>query len=464
MITRIEIDGFKTFSNFALDLAPFVVVLGPNASGKSNLFDAIHLLSNLASMDLRSAIGDLRGELHELFRHFGDGTRIAKIRLAVEVLVEPRVQDHWGVEVELKHTRIRYEVVIARRREDRGIERLVVEEEWAKPIAAKQDPWAPYGKKPSREFRARHLHYRGRQNDWLSTTNETTGATFDVHQDGNSGRKRKFPAQWAEATVLSSITTTEFPHLFALKQELQSWRLLQLDPGALRRTSPLGEDDSLKPDGSNLTAVLARIRADTATESRPQGDLATITAQLGSIIPGVTRIEVEEDSHTREYRAYLTMKDGQRFPTRVASDGTLRVLALLTLLSDPRRRGAVCFEEPENGIHPARLRRLVQDLGNLTTDPTINDEFAGEPLTQLLMNSHSPVVLSGLYQNKANAQILFADVIAVANPASPQLVDRHTRVRPILEREQGNLYRVPDIGTVSSFEVEQYLGTVEGGV
>ena len=50
MLTRIEIDGFKTFEGFSMDLAPFLSILGPNASGKSNLFDAIRFLSQLATM------------------------------------------------------------------------------------------------------------------------------------------------------------------------------------------------------------------------------------------------------------------------------------------------------------------------------------------------------------------------------------------------------------------------------
>ena len=56
MLTRIEIDGFKTFEGFGMNLGPFLVILGPNASGKSNLFDAIRLLSHLAGMDLRTAV------------------------------------------------------------------------------------------------------------------------------------------------------------------------------------------------------------------------------------------------------------------------------------------------------------------------------------------------------------------------------------------------------------------------
>lgn len=66
MLTRIEIDGFKTFERFSLDLEPIQVILGQNASGKSNLFDAIRWLSNLASSDVRSSVRDLRTALVEL--------------------------------------------------------------------------------------------------------------------------------------------------------------------------------------------------------------------------------------------------------------------------------------------------------------------------------------------------------------------------------------------------------------
>jgi energy-coupling factor transporter ATP-binding protein EcfA2 len=51
MITKIEIDGFKTFNNFKIELSPFVIIAGANGSGKSNLFDAILLLSRLAETD-----------------------------------------------------------------------------------------------------------------------------------------------------------------------------------------------------------------------------------------------------------------------------------------------------------------------------------------------------------------------------------------------------------------------------
>jgi AAA15 family ATPase/GTPase len=44
VITRIEIDGYKSFEDFTLDLPPFAVLVGANASGKSNLLEAVDLL------------------------------------------------------------------------------------------------------------------------------------------------------------------------------------------------------------------------------------------------------------------------------------------------------------------------------------------------------------------------------------------------------------------------------------
>src|SRR5437764_15417964 len=100
MLTKIEIDGFKTFKDFKVELAPFQVIVGPNGSGKSNLFDALHLLSGLADADLRTAFQSpetqsqkLRGDALELFTVLPDGQRANRIRIAVEMLVDRKVRD-----------------------------------------------------------------------------------------------------------------------------------------------------------------------------------------------------------------------------------------------------------------------------------------------------------------------------------------------------------------------------------
>ena len=112
MITRIEIDGFKTFENFELDLRPLTAVVGPNASGKSNLFDAIQLISALAEKDVRTAMKGLRGEPEEFFRQTMAGTTDT-LRLAIEVYLDSSGVDDFGKPFLIRAQRLRYELVLA---------------------------------------------------------------------------------------------------------------------------------------------------------------------------------------------------------------------------------------------------------------------------------------------------------------------------------------------------------------
>ncbi|MFT3757898.1 AAA family ATPase [Thauera sp.] len=464
MLTRLEINGFKTFEDLDISFSPFTVILGSNAAGKSNLFDAIKLLSNLATKDVNEALKDMRGEPLELFRQTTSQGRVKQIYLAAEVLVDPLVRDPWGSEVRLTHTRMRYEVTLERRELKNGLERVQVAKEAVYPVKSKDDQWAK-AHKPSKAFKDSYLKY-SRQNPWLTTETLLEGLSFSIHQDGKQGRNR--PASAAEATVLYSITNAEFPHLFALREEMRNWRLLQLDPALLRKPVPATASDVLDVDGANLAAVLARLKAETATSERPNGVLSDIAGELNNLIPGVLQLDAGLHDASREYRIELTMRDGLPYTSRVISDGTLRVLALLTLLNDPQHRGLICFEEPENGVHPGRVRQLVRRLNDMVSTPAdfAPDEGAAPPLCQLLLNSHSPVVLSALLEPDENGQplnpeILFADTATVSDPQRKEL-RRKTRLRPVVRPNspQASLFEDIPQGHVSTLEVNNVLGTV----
>ena len=454
MLTRIEIDGFKTFERFHLDLGPFLVILGPNACGKSNLFDAMRLLSTLTTLDLRSAVQQMRGEPYELFRRAGDGRAGQKMAFAVEVLLEPRVRDPWGAEVELRSTRLRYELTIELRQE-RGVERLFVTHEAVRPILKKDDHLDRLpGYEVSPRFLKTFAKYH-RRSPFLETDVSGPRPILEIHNDGVQGRNSHRPADAAEATVLSSITSAEYRHLYALREEMRSWCFLQLNPTVMRRASSTVAPEYLEADGNNLATVLARIRALTTTDDRPKGVIADIAADLASLIPSVKALEIKEDIPNREFYLEILQKDGIRFSSRVVSDGTLRVLALLTMLHDPRRRGLICLEEPENGVHPIRLKMLIARLEELSTDPASDQDATGEPLAQMLLNSHSPVVLSSLPLGR----VVFADMVTAIDPVTKQS-SRRTRLRFV---EDTLPLEPDDPNKVSSYEVHQILETVDQG-
>ncbi|WP_052711156.1 AAA family ATPase [Pseudofrankia sp. DC12] len=194
MLARIEIDGFKTFQDFSLDLTPFLVTVGQNASGKSNLFDAVRLLGKLAEGDLRTAFASVRGDPIDLFRRNADGSISRRIALAVEVLVDPEVIDPWGASANLTHTRFRYTVVIERRNDDDGSERLYVAGERAEPIGKSSDGAGSHiGSWLTPTFRDGHLRY-GRRNALLDSKVGAAGRqVFQVHNDGAGLRQDNSP-------------------------------------------------------------------------------------------------------------------------------------------------------------------------------------------------------------------------------------------------------------------------------
>ena len=79
-------------------------------------------------------------------------------------------------------------------------------------------------------------------------------------------------------------------------------------------------------------------------------------------------------------------------PRSALSDGTLRFLALSIIELDPDAQGLLCFEEPENGIHPERISSMLRLLENLTVDVE-NTVGPDNPLRQVIVNTHSPSVV-----------------------------------------------------------------------
>ncbi len=140
MITRIEINGFKTFEDFSMVYSPLVVVAGTNGSGKSNLFDAIRLLSGLAEKDLRTTFAEQRGSFLELFTQYSSTQIADQIQIAIELFLDGSVRDEFNKEESLGHRRLRYEIHIARKKDNKlGFEKLVVQHEALKPIKRGND-------------------------------------------------------------------------------------------------------------------------------------------------------------------------------------------------------------------------------------------------------------------------------------------------------------------------------------
>lgn len=410
MLTRLEVDGFKNLLDVDVSFGPFTCIAGENGVGKSNVFDAIELLSLLSDntlMDaaqlLRSTKDDRSGDPKDLFWNLGrDGD--GHIRIAAELVVPRTNDDDFGRTATAAITFLRYEVEIGYE-SPRGPERLgrlVLRAERLTHInrgdAAKHLSF-PH----SRAFRDQVVSGRRSGGPFISTDIEDGEAVINIHQDGGSrGRPRKALASRAPSTVVGTSTTSDDPTILAVRRELQSWRRLALEPSALRAVDRYVDPRSMTPDGRHLPAVLHRIAG--ADEYGRSQVFARVASRLSSLTGVDVRDLTVDVDDTRELLSIkVVTAGGTELPARSLSEGTLRFLALCVLLEDTDAGGLVCMEEPENGIHPANAPLMVDLVEDLAVDA--NQETGEDnPLRQVIINTHSPAVV----QLVGDQNLLFA--------------------------------------------------------
>ncbi len=387
MITKIEINGFKSFVNFKMEFSPLTVIAGTNASGKSNLFDALHLLSNAAKFgNLRRALSNkqLRGEISELFTQYTENRSAPLIEFAVEILVPRKIHDNLGREADIKTPRLRYELSISKRKNEIGFEELHIVSESLSSIAPDKDEWANKYMKNNKNL----WECKGKDGKQYIETSVVNGKTIiTIRKEGTSRKYAQIIAM--NRTILGSIRSADFPHIFAAQQEIASWNFMQLNPELLREPTNYDTNyggDTIGHSGENLAATLFRLY------NQDEYLLEQILMRLSSFLPGYTKLEVLDDKANRQFIFKLHNQDGKKFSSRVLSEGTLRLLALCVLLYDDKFQGLLCFEEPENGIHPYRIKAMAELLRLLATDFSEDDNL----LRQIIVNTHSPVLLRRL--------------------------------------------------------------------
>ena len=401
MLTRLEADGFKNLVEFSIDFGPCTCIAGPNGIGKSNVFDAIHFLSLLAdrsileaALHVRARTGDT-GRVEDLFLRGGRNT----FRLAAEMLVDREVRDDFARAGEATSTFLRYEIEVGRRtgrteRADPFVSDIELRSESLTHIRqgdAGRRLRFPHSKSGFRDRVVRNRRFA--RTGYISTEPGDGGPEILIHQDGGArGPGQRAPARTAPKTIVGTTNSIATPTILAARREMQKWRLLSLEPSAMRQPDQMRRDPPFVSDnGRHLASTLERL---TRTGGSPDDDddvAARISARLAELVP-VTGVDVQRDDVRELLTLSITEVGGQRFPASAVSDGTLRFLALAILAEDPKASGLLCIEEPENGVHPERLRAMARLVKDLAVDAD-DSPGAGNVMRQVIVATHSPYFL-----------------------------------------------------------------------
>jgi len=335
-IEELRVKNYRALKDLHLkNLTPLTVFLGPNGSGKSTIFDVFAFLSECFSIGLRKA-WDKRGRFKELRTRGNQGP----------------------IEIELKYREnetlslITYHLSI-----DENTKGPFVKEEWL--------TWrrsGPYGKP------FRFLDFK-------------SGKGVVISGDMPDKQDARIPEELDSPEMLAVNTLGQFakhPRVSALRRFIAGWYLSYLTADNARILAEAGPQERLSGTGDNLPNVIQYLK-----EQYPNR-LKEILRTLSKRIPRLQKVDADI---MPDGRLLLQIKDApfkEPILAKFASDGTLKMLAYLTVLYDPDPPQLVGIEEPENHLHPRLLQELAEECRSASSK------------TQLMVTTHSPFFVNGL--------------------------------------------------------------------
>lgn len=359
MLRRIKIQGYKSLVDLELNLEPLTVLVGPNASGKSNFLDALQLLSRVASSrTLKNAFEPpYRGRPLESFT-FGDK--------GIKSLLE-RESVSFSIEVDVQLSDV---VVDDINQRIQKIKRTVQED--------KQNLDNPVPRR-SQPVQERYLRYQIEiemrpQQGILRVADENLSALNDegqpkqnmmpflirvenqLHLQIEGQTQPLYFERYLDCSILSMPHyPPHHPHLVAMSKELANWLTFYLEPREqMRLPNPVKAVHDIGSMGEDLAAYLNTLHGTNKKQ------FESIEKSLTKMIPSITGIDV---SVNELGEVELDLREGEkRISARVISEGTLRILGLLALVGAEEPPVLIGFEEPENGIHPRRIQRIARFL------------------------------------------------------------------------------------------------------
>lgn len=401
MLTRVQISGFKNLNDVDLRFGPFTCIAGPNAAGKSNLFDALTFLSRLtqstlleAALSVRSGTSDIRN----IFFRVGD--EIAKtISFTADMILPQTGLDDLGQEANATISFVKYklEIEYVEGSQVSTLGNLKINFEGLDRLKITDAPKHLRFPHAANTWRKSALAGR-RTTPFISTIESPEGKIVRIHQDGSQGKPRSFLARNLPRTIISTANAAESPTALLAKKEMHSWRLLQLEPASMRAPDPFMTTPHIKDDGAHLPATLnslAHAESENLGSAEGESVIHRVTSRLRELLSDVRLVDIDRDEKRELFTLTLKNVEGTVLPANALSDGTLRFLALSIMENDPRSLGLICFEEPENGMHPERIPDMIQLLQNIACDveEPIGDD---NPLRQVIINTHSPLVVANV--------------------------------------------------------------------
>ncbi len=374
MITSLQLVDFKNFNQQTLRVGPFTLIVGTNASGKSNIRDAFRVLHGIGrGYTLAELIGGkygtggqvewgpIRGAPNEIGRlqQKEDGKRFAlEVKLSSEMIFR------YGGRTVTRSWPFRYLIKVENDIDNFGNFK-VIREELHRSMYNEIYTSHPSGSDPvCLQEDESHLQLRMEKGGDQRRYGDRISVRFTqpaLTQIREHRRVRRGHKDAADAVI----------------NILKIMRFLDLAPDRMRQPAFPGQN-ILGDGGENLPTVLRDICSDTDRKK----NLIDWTRELTPM--DVVDFDFPVDPVTGLVQLVIRETDETKLSSYSVSDGTLRFLAMLAALLDRSMKGLYFFEEIDSGIHPSRLQLLVDLIERQTERQDL----------QVIATTHSPELLS----------------------------------------------------------------------
>ncbi|HEY3789912.1 MAG TPA: AAA family ATPase [Urbifossiella sp.] len=394
-LRRVRIRGYKSISFCDVSLEPLTVLVGQNASGKSNFVDALAFLVDLIKMRAIEAV-DIRG-----------GWPVIQCRDRKKQSVEFEIEASLGGYQPTLEARYAFELSeVGRGRVTISKEALLLS--------------LPGGSvKCGYDVRESDIAWIGDEQEWR----KLRAYPGDLSSHPSHFLRHPNP----DRLLLSALGSQP---IVELSEELRASHVHCFSPAAMRQPKPITGSPDLAFDGSNLARAIEGIR-----EIDP-GTIERIASYLSSIVPGIEglgTIKIEEYEMI-QFRMSRGDAKPEVFGASSMSDGTLQALATLVaafqIYLPTNASGFTAIEEPETSLHPSAVRALMAALDEATLRK------------QILLTTHSSVLLDVPEIQTKNVRIV-------------EMVDGETLITPM---DEASTSIVRDrFGTIGDLERDRQL-------
>jgi AAA domain, putative AbiEii toxin, Type IV TA system len=365
VLKHIHLTRFKNFDEATLSLGPFTLLVGTNASGKSNVREALRFLHGIGrGYTLAEIFGGKWSAGARQWEGLRGGEAEASFRRTEEFAIALHIEGpHLGKSWPEPRFAIKYRIRV----ETRPSFPVRVIEESLYDVLPEDDVTMLYDSHPRND--APQQKHRDQIVVKLLGS-EHPSRTWEDHTLS------------ADRPVLAQILDRDDDRPSCVEAAINetldglgAMRFIDLSPDAMRQPSTPGQR-VLSDRGENLSSVLQALCSDESTK-----------AELLHWIRALTPMDVVDLRFPADLRGQVLLvlveKDGTAPSAYSASEGTLRFLGMLATLLSPEP-GFFFFEEIENGLHPSRLRLLVDLIRERTHGGQV----------QVVATTHSPTLLA----------------------------------------------------------------------